>query len=243
MKTTKQRLAAAKALTEKLAGNYPQSSHYANWRNNVERPFKRTPAAGRWAADYTGHKSGRPFYVDSLDATGWRQTGDAADILRAAGAWRAADNCNWYADNYQGEVIKSAVLQLPSRDGTPVYIPATYCSDWDGATCWPLEWHETAEEAARSAAGYAEKEAEESREFYAKDAAEQQTAEQRELIHATNKEALALIREIKQAGANFSPAICQALRSKLSDYLETREEAFKRIDELTRDYWSAVTSN
>lgn len=242
MKTTKQRLAAARKLTEKLAANYPESSHYADWRNNVERPFKRSPGAGRWDADYKGPKSGRPFYIDSLAATGWRQTGDARDVLKNAGCWRAAESCDWYADNHFDSVIKSAVLQLPSRDGQPVYIPATYCSGWDGATCWPLEWHDTPESAANSAAGYAEKEAEESREYYAKDAAEQQTEEQRQLIHANNKEALALIREIKAQGANFSPAICKALREQLADYLEERAAAFKRIDQLAADYWSAVSN-
>lgn len=240
MKTTAQRLQAARVTTAKLAKNYPDSAHYCNWRNNVARPFKRQPAAGRWARDYTGPKAGRPYYIDSLEATGWRMTGDASDVLRNAGAWRAADGCNWYASDDQGAVIKSAVLQLPSRDGSPVYIPATYCSDWDGATCYPLDWYDTPEDAARAAAGYAETEAEESREYYAKDRAEQDITEAREEIHRINAQALALAREIKQQGRAFSPAICSALRGQLLEFVADRREQFRTIAARQADYWSAV---
>lgn len=249
MQTTAQRLQAARdrankanAAREKspLFSMYPDKLPFVDWRNNVARPFRGKPTPGSWQRDYTGHKSGRPYYIDGLDAMAWRVTGDAADILRNAGGWRAADSCNWYADNHRDAVIKSAVLQLPSRDGTPVYIPATYCSDWDGATCWPLDQYDTPEDAARAAAGYADAEAEESREFYAKDAAEQQIEEKRAEIHKTNRAALALIREIKAAGASFTPAICSALRGQLHDYLNERREAFERIDRLTAEYWEAV---
>lgn len=240
MQTTAQRLHAARVTTAKLAKNYPDNAHYCDWRNNVARPFKRQPGAGRWATDYTGPKSDRPYYIDSLEATGWRMTGDASDVLRSAGAYRAADGCNWYASDDQGETIKSAVLQLPSREGSPVYIPATYCTGWDGATCWPLDQYDTPEDAARGAAGYAEKEAEESREYYAKDRAEQDIAEAREEIHRINAQALALAREIKQQGRAFSPAICSALRGQLLEFVADRREQFRTIAERQADYWSAV---
>lgn len=240
MKTTAQRLQAARVTTAKLAKNYPNSTHYCDWRNNVARPFKRQPAAGRWASEYTGPKAERPYYIDSLEATGWRMTGDASDVLRNAGAWRTADACNWYADNYQEAVIKSAVLQLPSRDGSPVYIPATYCTEYDGATCYPLDWYDTPEDAARAAAGYAETEAAESREFYAKDRAEQDIFEAREEIHRINAQALALAREIKQQGRAFSPAICSALRGQLLEFVADRRKQFKIIATRQADYWSAV---
>lgn len=240
MKTTAQRLQAARKSAAKWLAENPTYTHYHDWRNNVARPFKRQPSACNWQRDYTGHKSGRPYLIDCLESPGWRVTGDASDVLRNAGAWRAADGCNWYADHHYDAVIKSAVLQLPSRDGSPVYIPATYCSDWDGATCWPLDRYDTPEDAARAAAGYAEREAEESRDYYARDAAEQEIEEKRAEIHETNRAALALIREIKAAGASFTPAICGALRDQLRDYLHDRRAAFKRIDRLTANHWEAV---
>jgi hypothetical protein len=146
MKTTAQRLQAARKSAADWLAKHPAATHYHDWRNNVRRPFKKQPNACTWQRDYTGPKANRPYLIDSLSATGWRETGDAADILRNAGGWRAADECNWYADNDQDAVIKSAVLQLPAREGLARYIPATYCTDWDGATCYPLDWYATLEE-------------------------------------------------------------------------------------------------
>ena len=37
MKTTAQRLQAARIRTAKLAENHPDSAHYCDWRNNVAR--------------------------------------------------------------------------------------------------------------------------------------------------------------------------------------------------------------
>ena len=249
MQTTAQRLKVARdnaAKTNavmagsKLAELYPEKIHRIDWRNNVARPFKPQPSACNWQRDYTGPKANRPYLIDCLESPGWRVTGDASDVLRSAGCWRAADECNWYADSDQMAVIKSAVMQLPSRDGSPVYIPATYCTDWDGATCYPLDWYDTKEEAARAAASYAEQEAEQSRDYYARDRAEQDTAEAREEIHRINAEALALVREIKKQGRAFSPAICQALRGQLLEFMSDRRKQFAIIDARAADYWSAA---
>jgi hypothetical protein len=240
MKTTAQRLQAARKSAADWLAKCPKATHYHDWRNNVARPFKRQPAVMRWSDDKPANHAGRALYIDSMEATGWRMTGDASDILRNAGSWRAAEECNWYADNDHDAVIKSAVLQLPARGGLARYIPATYCTDWDGATCYPLDWYDTPEEAARAAASYAQTEAEESREYYAKDRAEQDIIEAREEIHRINKEALALAREIKQQGRAFSPAICSALRGSLMEYLNDRREQFDLIAKRQADYWSAV---
>lgn len=237
MQTTAQRLKAARATTAKMAQNYPNSTHYCDWRNNVVRPFTKAHSnPGRWSDDKPANHSGRAYYVDDLSKSGLRLVGDAADIL----PHRAAGGCNWYADNHQDAVIKSAVLQLPARNGAPRYVPATYCTDWDGATCYPLDWYDTQEEAARAAASYAEQEAEQSRDFYARDRAEQDTAEAREEIHRINAEALALVREIKKQGRAFSPAICHALRGQLLEFMSDRREQFAIIDARAADYWSAA---
>jgi hypothetical protein len=240
MKTTAQRLKAARTHTAKMAEQYPNSSHYTDWRNNVARPFKKQPSGCNWQRDYTGPKANHPYLIDNLESPGWRVTGDAADIPRSIYGHRAADSCDWYADNHQDAVIKSAVMQLPARDGLARYIPATYCTDWEGATCYPLDWYETSAEAARAAAHYAETEAEKSREFYARDRAEQDELEARAEIHRINAEALALAREIKQQGRAFSPAICSALRGQLLEFVADRREQFALIAARRTNYWSAV---
>lgn len=238
MSNTRQRLQAARNKAAKSAEKHGSDSRFSDWRYWYLKPARHP--AGNWSGEKPANHSGRAFFVDDLDVMGWRRVGDAADILCEAGAWRGAEGCDWYADNYHDSVIKSAVLQLPARAGIPRYIPATYCTGWDGATCYPLDWYETAEEAARAAASYAESEAEESRECCAKDAAEQQIEEKRQEIHETNRQALQLIREIKAAGASFSPAICGALRDQLQGMLRDRRQAFERIEELQADVWSAV---
>jgi hypothetical protein len=53
----------------------------------------------------------------------------------------------------------------------------------------------------------------------------------RKEYHAANAEALALIREIKGQGAIFPPAICQALRLRLSGLLAGRASCFNVISE------------
>lgn len=60
--------------------------------------------------------------------------------------------------------------------------------------------------------------------------AEQDTAEARQEIHRINAEALALVREIKKQGRAFSPAICQALRGQLLEFMGDRREQFARME-------------
>lgn len=51
----------------------------------------------------------------------------------------------------------------------------------------------------------------------------------RRRYHQKNVDALALIREIKKAGATFTPAICLALRDQLADMLESRSTCLSVI--------------
>ena len=160
------------------------------------------------------------------------------------------DNTGWYSDNWQNETIKGGVCKLRTSKGV-FYIPVVYYSDSDGTIHYLNDMekvdkgakeyeHETAaREAARSANYYAEKLAEEAREYNAKDKAEQDISEARATIHAINKKALSLLAEIKKHGA-FSPAVCVALREKLADYLRERGAQFRTIEKRQSDFWSAV---
>jgi rRNA maturation endonuclease Nob1 len=100
-------------------------------------------------------------------------------------------------------------------------------------------------EAARSADHYAEKEAEEARDWGTKSKAEADIEEARAEIHRGNTEALALIREIKQQrrppfADTFTPAICAALRNQVTEYLRDRAAQFKIIKAREEDYWTAA---
>ena len=100
--------------------------------------------------------------------------------------------------------------------------------------------HEKAQrEAAISAYYHAEREAEQAREDSAKQAAEDQIAAAREEIHEINRNARALLAEIR--GQEFTENVCAALRHRLREYLADRKRLFKLIAEREENYWSAVS--
>lgn len=226
--------------------------------------YRREAATGKWARPLTWrdtkqhHPSawGAPrannargkkgeIFTDSIDQYGV-DLGPAGKLFP-----RMFDHSGWYADNWQDALIVGHVCRMRSPRGT-LYIPATRNTDCDGTVHYindaelvprgaTEDDHDKAcREAARSADHYAEKEAEECREYYAKDRAEQDILEARAEIHGINKFVLALLGEIKAAGADFTPAICTALRAEVQQYLRDRAEQFKIIKAREEDYWTAA---
>lgn len=144
----------------------------------------------------------------------------------------------WYADNHQQMLFVPEVYQLTGADGEPRYL-AGYLNDESG--CVTVDVGESFSEkvwAARAADSLAQHDAEKSRDFYAKDQAEQDIAEAREEIHRINTEALALIREVK--GNRYTPAVCQSIKDSIAGHLHDRRAQFKIIQKRLADYWSAV---
>lgn len=229
MQTTAQRLVAARASAAKYKVDRPDWVAHHDWRTLVARPFTRKYAVIRRSED------GRRLYADSFEALGWRYVGAAHEI-----APRVVRHCGWFADHHRDALIVGAVVQLPAVDGNPQYYAATYCDEWDGITVYLDHWSNEPEDCAYRADRCAEREAEESREFHAREQAERDIEEAREAIRATNKQARELIREIKAAGAAFSPAICAALRDRLTDYMDERRRQFAIIEQRRADYWAAV---
>lgn len=221
---TASRLAYYKQQAEKYPGK-----PWQYWKRNIWE----TPSNAR------GDKG--QIFSDTVDQYG-ENIGDAHQVvnLRSTG---------WFADTYQHDVLRGAVCRMRCPRGT-LYIPVTYCTGWDGTTHYLADAilvpkgaaedeHEAAKkDAARLADGFAESEAEESREFYAKDRADEDIAQARADIHAVNKKALALVKEIK--GAEFTPDICLALRETLARYMEERRILFRLIERRQDNYWSAV---
>jgi hypothetical protein len=148
----------------------------------------------------------------------------------------------YFADNFQSDCIRWCVVKIApankKHNRNALYAPITYGTGYDGVTLY-LDCVGSQEEAIHWGDSCAEKEADEAREYDAKDQAEQQIETAREGIHSLNVKALGLIRAIKTSDP-FKPAICEALRETLSGYLSTRTEQFKRIATLQDDYWQAV---
>ena len=226
MKTAKQRLAHYRAQAQSYVARHPDHIHYTQWQHWMTRTTKVPSTICR---DTDNPKI---LYVESLQDLGWREVGEAQDVDTSI------KHNGWYADNFQADTIKGAVLQLPARNGEELYVPATFHSDYETATVYLADIGPDKNQAARDADWYAEKEAERNREFDAKDQAERKIEEAREEIHRINKDALTLIKEIK--GKEFTPAICAALKGTLRDYLSDRRQQFKMIVKLQDDFWSAV---
>jgi hypothetical protein len=200
-----------------------------------------------WGAPRANNARGKKgeIFTDSIDQYGV-DLGPVNTIFP-----RVFDHTGWYADNYQDARIVAHVCRMRSPWGT-LYIPATMNTDCDGTVHYindaelvpkgaTEEQHDQAcREAARSADHYAEREAEEAREDNAKWQAEQDIEAARAEIHGINKFVLALLGEIKAAGADFTPAICTALRAEVQQYLRDRREQFKIIKEREADYWTAA---
>lgn len=168
---------------------------------------------------------------------------------------RNIDHKGWFTDNHWGESYRGVVL-VGRIKGAFGFIPAVTHSDWDGKTLWigdfePLdEPHKWGTEAfgyssacrrvARKADRYAEKMAEEAREDDAKNQAEQEIARLAEERSELRQEALALIKEIKAAKRQFTPAICSVLVEKLKAIQRSIQRKRERAEKLADDYWLAV---
>jgi len=193
-----------------------------------------------WAEDR------RKIYADARDTLG-NYLGDWPDIMPRWGS----EATGFYVDCYCNEAMQGGVERIRTARGT-LYIPATYCTGWDGVTYYmadaemvergsPEEAHDKAKQIAASYAyNRAEIEAEEAREQCAKDMAADDISTARAEIHKLNKGTLSLLAEIRKAGV-FSPAICQALTNQVREQLAERRAQFKTIAEREANYWSAVS--
>lgn len=206
-----------------------------DWREyaSAKHYLTRSPAkAGRMRGNNPWH-DGKKRWIEDTDSIGLRFVCYADQeliYLRHKG---------YFASHYCDETYRGAVWQLPARNGSPVYVYGYEDLFNQGAAYVDFNHTDDKRDAAKWADSMAEKSAEDSREHYAKDAAEQDILSAREAIHENNREALALIKEIKSAG-QFTPAICGALKSELRRLLDEREAQFRIIEARQNCFWSAV---
>jgi hypothetical protein len=173
-------------------------------------------------------------------AKGLRVVGAVHDIARREG-WRF-NHEGWYVDNFRDETTHGIVLQLPSRDGKPLYVPA--CSDpWNDGCC-TADFHSTTDtlrDAMHAADGMAERYAEDAREDDAKFQAEQQIEDKRSEICDARKLASLLVADLRTAGHTLPPSTRNVVRSRIRALRSEVERAHERIVKLTENYWEAVT--
>lgn len=224
------------------------------------RLYRERAAKSKYNQDWRTHKYGNTWnatwhsgimadgliLADNKEALGdyigdWMEFNGGARYLR--------DTTGFYTDSFCSDTMRGGVVRLRTARFT-LYVPCTYHTDWDGASLYYRDAervprgatesdHETAaHEAARTAYQWAEREAEVAREDDAKQRAAEDIENARAEIHETNRQALALLAEIK--GNQYTENICAALRHRLQDFLADRKLQFKVIEERTENYWSAV---
>jgi hypothetical protein len=224
------------------------------------RLYRERAAKSQYNNDWRGHRyervwepewqnkseDGRKVHAEKLGVLG-DYLGDWGEM---SGGWRTMrDTTGFYADSYCYDVIKGGVERIRGARFT-LYVPVTYCTGWDGVTYYMADAervergateadHDTAKhEAANSAYHYAEREADRARDDHAKYLAEEDIADARAKIHQINKDARALLAEIR--GREFTDNVCAALRYRLQEYLADRRRLFATIAEREDNYWSAV---
>lgn len=236
--TAKTRLA-----TYRRAAAETKNPAFADWRKN--RYILNRNGWRKTAQQFTRSDDGRKIYADNFEIIG-EKLADSGDIVRL-------DYSGWFCDSWQNGVIRGAVVKLRSPVGC-WYIPATYCSEWDGITLYMRdaelvikggreEAHQNAsEEAARSADHYAEREAEQSRDDDAKYQAEQQAENLRDDIKAARahvRELCAAIKAQRKSG-EIMPAICAALVADIRRAAGDIRRDIRRIIALKENYWLAI---
>lgn len=162
-------------------------------------------------------------------------------------------NTGYYADNFCDNVIRGAVIKLKTSRGT-YYIPATYCTAWDGITLH-MESAEKVEKglsedchegattrAAYLADSYAENEAEKAREDDAKFQAEQKIEELKEDKQRAREAAHDLIKDIRaqRQRGEIAGGICALLTRELHQLRQDIKNANAFINDLKGNYWLSV---
>ncbi len=216
-------------------------------------------AASDWNPTFKS-ESGRlvRFLEDCQSGSSLRFVG-FADTIDGSGI----DNQGWYCDNFQDEVFRAAIWQLPGRDGEAYYL-AGYIEPWNDGGLIDVGSHyaasgdnclEAMQAAARDADHMAMRFAEDSREADTKFQAEQRIESAREEIAEAREDHSATIAELRSITAQCdlfgnnaeplslrtiesNPRICDAIRSQLSGYRETVSELVREIKRLNDEPWT-----
>ncbi len=230
------RLNKARAKAADWLVKQPTYVHYHNWRAHRSSSTR--------ASRYGFAPDGKYMWLDShQDAPNIRHFEYADDVARI-------NHRGWYADDYCDETVRGTVTVM--RLGKWAYIVAgvTYkdsdCDTlyWDSIERMPAReaWDDRGyktdalENAMRDIAyqadSIAQRRAEQDREAWQQDRAEQKIEELTDEIAMARESIRTLAREIKQHGA-FTPAVCQTLRDSIRAEWRQIQAWRKRIHELT----------
>jgi len=235
------RLAAVKKRAEGYAKHNPAGAYKSALDHQVK--YKRRGYIRYDSANSYSEAGDLCLYnLDDYDAT------PLQDISR-----RAYDYTGYYADNFQGELVRPYIVKIKTSRGAFI-CPAVDYSDSDQATIYisrgqlaPNDPQDLAHECAIGDAAYiadriAERLADEGREYDAQYQAEQQAGDLKEDNKQAIKEAHKLIEAIREQRrySNILTPICELLTDKLRELRASIRRNNARIAALNNNYWLAV---
>lgn len=145
----------------------------------------------------------------------------------------------YYVDSFCGDSQHGVVVQIPARNGKPVYF-AGVSDPWNN-DCARVDFSESydcPEDAARAADGLAESDAEDMREYDENRQAGSKYAESLEEVRKSRRSFLAARKELKalQAAKVESPELCKMLYAKLHSLADSWQAAKKQAAALWHEY-------
>lgn len=165
----------------------------------------------RWCEDVSGH---------------FRETAFADKIIRL-------DHTGWYVDNFQNETTRGQVLQLPARNGKPVYMAA--CTDPCNNNCAIVEMYcyDDKDTAAREANRLAELYAEDARRDDLQQTAEAETEELKMRIENLRQEIRKLVAGIRLSKVH--EVVCQQLRKDIHQKRQQVRSNLQRVEAIKKN--------
>lgn len=188
--------------------------------------------------DHAFHGERHVRWVEHADKV-LRFVGYADDVAKSEGS-RCVENRGWFFDNWQNEVFRGVVYQLPARKGVPFYVYG-YADPWNrGSALLSFDGEDNALQAAVNADRFAEVCAEEEREYQAKESAKARIAEIGAEVATVRGEIIALVKEAREKCEHMANAerIKGAIRARVEQLLAVREALFRERERLQEDPFS-----
>ena len=149
----------------------------------------------------------------------------------------------YYCDEFGDSILRGVVYQLPARKGKTQYIAGYSDPDNEGAALLNFnDIYDDENDAARSADQFAEREAENQREYNEAWQAGNQYARKGEDLSTLRKATIELLKAIKNKQSE--PVICKAIRSQinsqLAEYINLKKSRFELIERFNASYQRAI---
>lgn len=188
-------------------------------------------------------RTSREYYCDDWPA-GWRLVGRADEVAKANDRWRTIEHSGWYTeDDGDNGTLAGYVLRLPHGK----LIPGTRHSDQDGVTLYPNDIYSDEMECAVAADQYAERAAEQERDYQRAWQAGNDAYEKNEASARVRKTILQVCGDLRSGRASLNTLdtehdksaierLCGIARDKVTDLLDSLYELRRDRDQLRDDY-------